>query len=64
MLICEDIQAFNWAKAADYGGKISTLSCFLTAFLCFFLGQNAGEEQWGESRGLGEERNTRVRSAA
>ncbi|GMH66197.1 hypothetical protein TrRE_jg8002, partial [Triparma retinervis] len=39
MLICEDIQAFNWPKAADYGGKISVLSCFFTGVLSMFLGQ-------------------------
>ncbi|GMH91250.1 hypothetical protein TrST_g398 [Triparma strigata] len=42
MLICEDIQAFNWARAADYGGKVSTLSCFLTGVLSLFMGMNVG----------------------
>ena len=31
------LQAFNWPKAADYGGKVTTLSCFFTgAFSIFF----------------------------
>tara|TARA_B110000305_G_C19158941_1_gene501668 strand:+ start:116 stop:565 length:450 start_codon:yes stop_codon:yes gene_type:complete len=41
-LIMEDIMAFNWERAADIGGKITTILCFAAGLLGLFQGQSTG----------------------
>ena len=49
-------QAFNWPKAADYGGKISVLSCFFTGILSLFMGGVSTIQRKRRGKRKGEER--------